>query len=253
MIDRENRDVLEEVLPLVGRCGVGEARFRRMLEVYLRDERGSDEHVARAKRVFCWYRSVAEGRPDDDVYLGAYYLVVAWQSWVEWSRKYLRILRGKLLEHLPEVDLALDLGCGLGLSTAALRSIFPGARVAGTNLRASLQWRVAEEMSARYGFELVEDCSEVPEPDLVLASEYFEHFVDPVAHLREVLDARPRSLAIASAFGAVAVGHFPEYELDGRAISPTKIGRAFNAELRAAGYAMVKHGAWNNRPNLWVR
>lgn len=253
MIDRRNDEVLAELRPVIERAGLSAIRFDQMLKRYLRDERGTDDHVARAKQVVCWYRSVNEGRPNLGVYLGAYYVVVGWQSWVEWSRKYLRIVRDRFMKFLPEVSTLVDLGCGLGVSTAAIRGIFPDARAIGTNLAGSMQWAVAAELAGRYDFDLREDIAGVDAPDLVFASEYFEHFLDPVGHLREVLSARPRVLVVANAFRALAVGHFPTYELDGERVSAPKIGRAFNAELRGAGYKMIMHGAWNNRPNLWIR
>jgi hypothetical protein len=97
--------------------------------------------------------------------------------------------------------------------------------------------------------------SERPVPaDLVFASEYFEHFEEPIAHLVEVVElTRPRALLIANAFSAKSIGHFDEYVVDGRRVSGDVVGRRFNDTLRRIGYSKIETRLWNNRPAYWKR
>lgn len=194
-----------------------------------------------------WYDSLERGEPDFGVYDDPVYLADLWACWVLYSRRYLRELRrAGLLDGLGGV--VADLGCGVGLASAALAELLPGATVYGTNVE-GVQARLARRVGERYGFTVL------PHPpsraDVVFASEYFEHFLAPVAHLRDVLAAGPSTLFIASTFGPRSTGHFDEYVLDGESVSPKQASRAFDAELVDRGYVKVATGLWNGRPTVW--
>lgn len=205
-----------------------------------------------------WYWSVSENRPDFGIYGREEYLAEAWACWSVYSRKYLRALAQPtmfppdgILAALGSVRSVLDLGCGIGYSTAGLKSLFPDADVAGTNLPGTFQTAIAREIGSTAGFRVI------PAPDgpvdLIFASEYFEHFEAPLEHLRDVLSvARPRALVVANTFTSPSIGHFPEYAVDGARLSGTVTSRRFNDELRSRGYVPLKTRCWNNRPRVWV-
>ncbi len=154
-----------------------------------------------------------------------------------------------------EILSVADLGCGLGYTTAILAQLFPGALVTGTNVH-SLQWDVAFEMSKQNRFRLATDSAIIGKSDLVFASEYFEHFEDPVGHLRCVINnLQPKVMIIANAFGSTSIGHFNSYiGADGAARVPSKmIGREFGNELRRCGFQKIATRIWNNRPAIWMR
>lgn len=199
-----------------------------------------------------WYASLAAGAPDFSIYAAEAYVADTWACWRVYSRGYLRgIERAGLLVGLDDAKAVVDLGCGSGLTTAALTELFPAARVVGTNLLGTLQTRVARRLADRFAFD-VEDGP--PLGDVVFASEYFEHFEAPVDHLRDVLDAtRPRALFVANAFGARSTGHFERYLVDEGPVAPRVASRAFDAELRARGYEKVATPLWNHRPTYWRR
>jgi len=209
-----------------------------------------------------WYRSVANGSPDYGVYSDDAYLSDCWAGWIEYSRDSLRKLcppksyppHGVLGDlNRMGVSTILDLGCGMGLTTAALTELFPDARVTGTNIPGNSQYSVAERLASRYGFTMVPETDPAFAPvDLVLASEYFEHFESPIEHLNEVLDhLRPRAMVIANAFNVSSIGHFPSYLVNGSRVDGRATSRAFSSTMKRRGYVKLPTAIWNGRPSYW--
>lgn len=210
-----------------------------------------------------WYASVKNGKPDYSVYDDDYFISECWVCWVTYSSKYVKLLadpKGCLNKSV--VSLALnpktvaDLGCGVGYTTKVLRDIFPNAKVFGTNLEGTFQYKVGCELGKKYDFGIVPDVSFIKENvDFIFASEYFEHFQRPIEHLDEILGIhRPRVLVLANAFTGDAIGHFDFYlhknelPIDGK-----KMSKKFNDRLRGLGYRKEKTRFWNNRPTVWVK
>lgn len=187
------------------------------------------------------------------------YACNTWACWMVYSRRYLlaliKLLNLGLLDRTTVRSVA-DVGCGFGHTTAALKEIFPDARVFGTNLPDTAQFRIAEEQGKLHGFEMVPDVSRVDgDVDLVFASEYFEHIFRPIEHLAGILRKRPTIFMVASAFGTKSIGHFPSYAIGKQIVPGNLVGRKFNDFLRAHGYerlATPKSGFWNNRPAVYV-
>lgn len=207
-----------------------------------------------------WYRSVYAGQPDYSVYDVEQYLAEAFNCWWGYSRTYLKaMLRKKslppngIMADFADVRLVVDLGNGVGLTTAALTQLFPNAEVVATNVPGSPQYRVAELMADAYGFSMVPDAVDVAaEADLVWASEYFEHFYEPVEHLRHIIGyLSPTAMLTANTFTGRATGHFDTYEVDGELFDGNGVGRAFGDEMRTHGYSKVDTGLWNNKPAYW--
>lgn len=200
-----------------------------------------------------WYASLETRQPDYSVYADPYYFCEVWLCWVKYSRIYLKAIeQDRLAYHDPRS--IMDLGCGFGYTTAALKNIFPDAVVAGTNLPDSAQWRLASKLATQHNFEVL-DGTVGRHVDLVFASEYFEHFESPIDHLRTVLSLyTPSTLIVANTFSGYAIGHFLEYRTPSGSYIPGKsMSRVFNATLRDAGYSQRQHGYWNNRPMVWVK
>lgn len=218
------------------------------------------EQTGMSRRVEAqWYDALKRGAPDWSVYGTDYYLAELWACWAVYSRPYLRVLSQSnkvdgrsLLEHVGRVARVLDLGCGVGLTTAALTQLFPDAEVVGTNLEGTRQIVLARRNAERYGFRIELEPTE--EVDVVFASEYFEHFPSPVRHLQDVLRvARPRVLLVANAFGTKSIGHFPRYFVRGQWEDAACTKREFASEMVDQGYRKVKTGFWNGRPTYWRR
>lgn len=209
-----------------------------------------------------WYESLGRGEPAWAVYSTDYYLAELWSCWSVYSRRYLHTIQSpkslvthSIVSDMGNVRRILDLGCGLGYTTAGLKSIFPQAEVYGTEMSGTRQWKFAERMASLNGFTILNSAQGLSEPvDLVFASEYFEHHQRPIAHLREVLRfSKPRVMLVANAFGTKAIGHFDFYDVDGTVLDGKATSLKFNSEMRGNGYVKVQTKLWNNRPAYWKK
>jgi SAM-dependent methyltransferase len=208
-----------------------------------------------------WYASLESGAPDYSVYSDPFYLVDIWLCWTLYSRKGLLDLANpksletrSVIDYFGAVGAVLDLGCGFGYTTAGLKELFPKAQVTGTNLRDSFQFAIAAQLGLEFHFSLVERYERGPVIDVLVASEYFEHFSNPIEHAYEVLKiARPRHLVIANGFNGRAIGHFDAYTHRGTAYPAARMSKMFSEALRVLGYHKVKTKIWNNRPAIWSR
>ena len=220
-----------------------------------------------------WYESLNNDDCDDqsyltepayDVYDDDYYFTDLWACWHMYSRPYLRSLSKinpqvptqSILDMLENVKSVVDLGCGIGYTTAALKQLFPKARVYGTNLQDTKLYEFCEKMSQDFDFELVTSPEKISGgADFVFASEYFEHIRFVIEHLSEILEfLKPKFLYIANAFNTISVGHFEWYRQSNNPLLVThqsKISGEFNGLLRERGYKMIRTKNWNHRPLLW--
>lgn len=211
-----------------------------------------------------WYASVDAGKPDFGIYDDDYYFADLWTCWITYSRGYIGgILKGRVKgSNLPISSLfsgvtsVADLGCGIGYTTAALAELFPRASVYGTNIQATQQWAFASDMAGRYGFALAPHYDSIPTPvDLVVASEYFEHFVDAPGEVdRTIRRLQPRMLYVANSFATYSLGHFMTHEdIDGHPLSKKAVGKRFREVLSDHGYSKRSTTLWNSKPGLWIR
>jgi len=233
LIDRKPGEVLPEFLAEVGRvCGVSLSKDMDLAAL---------EHR--------WY----DGKYDFSIYEDPGYFMELWRCWKDYSRQYLRELRKEGVFDKLSCGTILDLGCGMGYTTAVLQQAYPGAGVTGTNLKGTLQYQLCERVAGEYGFEMSPDGTEAGPVDLIFASEYFEHFQEPITHLLSVLKVnRPKYLIIANAFGTTAAGHFHQYLINGEMVASNKVNKVFSQTLMYKGYRKLKTSMWNNRPNIWV-
>lgn len=204
-----------------------------------------------------WSRSLKGKQPDFSVYSDTYYVCELWLCWIRYSRRYLRdiskdsSLFGKSIVSDIQTNSVLDLGCGFGYTTAALKEIFSHATVTGTNLPGTVQAKLASRLGKAAGFKVASSHTK-QKADLVFASEYFEHFERPVEHLEDViLRVKPKYWLIANSFGTDAIGHFQTYFHDDSAYDSKGISRLFASTMRNHGYEKIKTKCWNNRPAYW--
>lgn len=210
-----------------------------------------------------WYGSLETTHPFFQVYGAKFYIADLWACWVVYSRKYLQALcntraeNGKTIaELLQMVESIVDLGCGIGITTAAMTQIFPNAaNIYGTNLLQTQQANFCAKISQAYNFTVIGDVREINgKCDLVFASEYFEHFQQPVQHLDDIIQQlAPQYLLIANSFGAKSIGHFNQYSVNGQLVNARMASKQFNLHLRKAGFMKIKTRLWNNRPALWQK
>jgi SAM-dependent methyltransferase len=243
------------------------ARFFAQIQPFLRDfsaahleqiAKGMTSNKVQNPLEQKWYKSIEAGNPDFSIYNSELYLAEAWACWAIYSRKYLKWVAASRARLFPGVTGVADLGCGTGITTAALAHVFPKAKVSGTQVAGTTQFKIAKlvEQESRSNFDIVGHTTEIKHRvNLVFASEYFEHFFEPVEHLKECLTALnlPETLIIANTFSAPSSGHFPLYKIGGKLIKNKQTSRHFHKALKDFGYESVKTDAWNNRPRIWKR
>lgn len=189
-----------------------------------------------------WLKSIKKQNPDYGIYDDLYYLPELWSGF-----GYARSGINQLSKFLANEDIktVADLGCGWGLTTLVLSEKFPDAKIFGTNLVDTLQAKIA----MRLGVDIKPRLDRYA--DLVCAFEYFEHFYDVSTHLKTITKFKPKYIATANSFGAVAIGHFPKYKFNGVEVLNKSGGREFGKLIRTLGYEKVETGFFNGRPALW--
>lgn len=200
-----------------------------------------------------WYASLDAWKPDFSVYEDPYYFVDLWVCWQHYSRQYLKTLAPVIAEMKSES--ILDLGCGLGFTTASLKEISPKSVVYGLDFAGSYRYEFCEALGLQYGFQMRSSLNSIyQEIDTVFASEYFEHIETPIEHLEDIVSKfRPQNFIIANSFNTQAIGHFRLYRHNGVVIPQAGISRLFNNRLRELGYAKMPLKIWNGKPSVWRR
>ena len=197
-----------------------------------------------------WYESLRAGNPDYSVYQDPIFVVEATACFIVYSRKYLKLLE-KIKQELPATTVIYDLGCGVGLTTAAIAEIFPSAKVFGTQIDGP-QKEIAEVFSKKFSFSIEPACTHVSN-GYVIAFDYAEHFINPIEHFEPIIKQKPVALILANSFSSFSVGHFLTYKINGEEIPNTKMGKKFNSWLRCNGYVQKEAHFYNNRPSIWIK
>ena len=209
-----------------------------------------------------WALSVRDGEPEYELYNNDLYMNEAFNCWKLYSRRYLLLLRKYLTRSdcmikADKVKSVLDLGCGCGYTTVGLSSIFPNATITGTNLSGTLQYKIAEDVCRDFPNCIICDESHnadiAPAPDLVFASEFFEHLTEPLVLLDDLITKyHPKYFVFANTFTKMSLGHFDTYYHYGCEFPGKTMSRMFGNALRAAGYVKVQTKFFNNRPSIYV-
>lgn len=225
----------------------------------------NDRNKENSKLLYLWYKSITSdifnwhdvGNPFYEVYEMKEYLPQAYAMYISFSNKYADIIKNLVSNgKIKNPKTIVDLGCGCGLTTKKLAQTFPNAIVYGTQLDNTFQMNVAKEINKDMPNVILKgDIKDCPENvDLILASEYFEHFIEPLIHLDEVITAvSPETCIIANAFGNFGLGHFYFYKDGDKMHSGKNMSMRFASKLRKMGYKNCKMGLWNDRPNIYIQ
>ena len=206
-----------------------------------------------------WYKNLQENNMAKalGVYDDEYYFVDIFDCFQTYSRKYLRsVLKLGIFKNIKSF---VDLGCGLSYSTVALKQMFPKARGYATNLKNTKQWKFCKTMAEKYNFELIEAVNDIEhDVDLIFASEYFEHIINPINHLKDIIEkTNPKYLIIANSFNTRSIGHFQQYQYNENDVSwkinESDMSKIFNRFLKSRGYMKIKTNIWNDKPSIWTR
>jgi len=201
-----------------------------------------------------WYDSLEKGEPLYSIYDDDYYVGDIWACWIVYSRGYLKLIN-KYKQIFGNPESILDLGCGQGFTTAALKEIFPNSDVFGCNIEETVQFKVAEEIGIQRNFKVIgPNMVHARKFDMIFASEFFEHVEKPIDLLVKLINsASPKILVLANSFSSRSVGHFPVYKVGNKLVENTKIAHEFNNTLRNQGYRRAEVKFWNNRPAIWLK
>jgi hypothetical protein len=218
----------------------------------------SDNNVAKVleKR---WYDSLEKGEADYLVYNEPNYLADIWACWILFSRISVKVLgrptslvTHSVLDEIGEDGTILDLGCGFAYTTLALQQLLPKAKVYGTNIETSYQFKVAQTLTADTDITILPTFKGIGNVRAAFASEYFEHFDKPLEHLEEVVEAcSPEYMIVANGFNGDAIGHFNTYIHRRTVYDAKKMNRLFSKTMRNLGYETMDSTIWNSRPTIW--
>lgn len=193
-----------------------------------------------------WYKSLAVGAPNYNVYQSESFLGEAWACWWVYTRKIIDTFfkKYKILSN----RVVADLGNGIGLSTKQIQE-YVGQKTYGTNVPGP-QFSYAQKKLGVFMRSIP-----IAVTSYIFAFEYFEHFENPIKHLDYLMEkTNAIGLVCANAFGSKSVGHFDVYKDEkGMSVSNKVIGRKFSARLKHHGFWKVDTGFWNNRPQVWTR
>lgn len=206
-----------------------------------------------------WYESIKDNfeNPAYWIYGEDLYLSEVLICWKRYSKKYINLLKKYNDEnnnYFGKVRRILDVGCGIGFSTLYFSKLFPKAEIIGTNLKDTLQWEINEKLFKNTDNVKIVDGNLSAEGnfDIIFASEFFEHVVNPIELLNQFLDKyKPKFMIFANTFAQPAIGHFNKYYNKGVLFSANETSRLFWKTLRGRGYKKVDTGFFNGRPTIY--
>ncbi len=203
-----------------------------------------------------WY----DNNYDFSVYDSDYYLAEAFRCWKDYSCRYLKLFRRFVQNNLDmfnDISSVVDIGCGIAYSSIALKCIFPNAKVFGTNLSSTLQYKLDKLVTSFTDCIIVNgnlNANDGRHCDILFASEFFEHIHHPIDELIALINVyTPHYIIFANTFNQPAIGHFNEYFYRSQKLCGKQVGRLFSKTLKENGYIKVNTNFYNSRPNVYVK
>jgi len=208
-----------------------------------------------------WEESVLNDTPDYSLYNSDVYLTESFNCWKNYSHKYLLLIKKYMNSKESKIDIRsiksiIDLGCGNSYTTIGLSAMFPMAKVYGTNLSNTLQFKLNKEVTSNISnCEIIDESMNgilEPYPDLVFASEFFEHLTEPLKLLRTIILKNPKYIIFANTFTKMSLGHFLKYYDNNNIYTGKTISRLFHQILKQSHYVRLNTGFFNNRPYIYT-
>jgi hypothetical protein len=159
-----------------------------------------------------------------------------------------------------KIKTIVDVGAGIGLSTMLLADLFPETKVYYNNIFPSLQHSFFETYKDKRVIFSENQTESITEKemmqhgpfDMLFASEYFEHFEEPMKQTHFLLDQVGfKYLVVNNSFNVKAYGHFNEYEGDD-SLTPKEMSRLWLRNARCE-YNELKVKCWNGRPKIFEK
>jgi len=158
----------------------------------------------------------------------------------------------------------VDVGAGIGLSTMLLAELFPSAKVYYNNITPSLQAEFFEahkdyhapnnKESSRIQSVTEKEMMQYGPFDMLFASEYFEHFEEPMKQTEFLLNQVGfKHLVINNSFNVKAYGHFNEFKYNEiLTMQPKQMSKLWLRSIRAF-YDEMEVKCWNGRPKIFEK
>jgi hypothetical protein len=223
----------------------------------------TDEYAQKIDQWFAeqWYLYYEPEGKDMEMYAAIEFVIHAFHCWHFYSKHSVRKAVKWFGQYAPGVQSILDVGAGIGATTAQLAQDMPDRSLYYANLE-GWQWDASASLFSMLdlpNLSMVRDELSVA-ADAVIAMEYMEHFKDPITESRRLLsNPRVQVYFDASSFTIKSAGHWSHYMVDGYQVEPTRIRRLFNTALREMGFVPAQNvipdcrSFWNNLPAVWVR
>jgi len=155
----------------------------------------------------------------------------------------------------------VDVGAGIGLSTMLLADLFPEAKVYYNNIRPSLQVDFFEAHKHYLQRNLDDYQPEFVTSDwlaqhgpfdMLFASEYFEHFEEPMKQTEFLLNQVGfKYLVVNNSFNVKAYGHFKEFKCN-ETVASKRMSKMWLKEVRK-DYNELDVKCWNGRPKMFEK
>lgn len=241
--------------------GIKEDYIKETVDYLKKTVYSHKNNTGKNKEVDLWYENLKNNIIDYSVYKDKFYLIEAWMSYKFWSRSYINRIakQTEFVNFLKNYKTICDLGNGIGFSTILLSDIFQDQLITGTNFKDSDQMKFCKSLVTNIkNIKLEDNIENLGKQDILFASEYFEHFQDPICHINQLIEiCDPEVIIMANAFNVRALGHFDEY-LDcynaQNKINYTKYNKYFLNNLRSKGYRKYdKKMFFNDRPSVYVK
>jgi SAM-dependent methyltransferase len=119
--------------------------------------------------------------------------------------KYYRFVRSEIAPVLPaNATRILDVGCGIGATSAWLKARYPGSRTIGLEGNAALLPELASNVDEAHIVDLNGPLPEVGAVDLVLLLDVLEHLVHPEKVLARIVSAMTENATVVISLPNVA-------------------------------------------------
>ena len=225
---------------------------KKELANYLGREIQDDKELLRIENEIdnTWYLT---GEKNFSIYNDTKYLMIAYCCFKKYSR-------GFMLRSLPIVEemcprTILDVGAGIGATTAMLANKFKSSKCYYQNLPGE-QFNFAKCLLRQFNnVEFINSVDTLKSIDLVVCLELFEHIKSPIDLLDRLIGLDPKIFIISNSFGAKAFGHFSKYTVLDEEILSNKMPRIFNRYLKSRNYSidLRSKNFWNSRPTIWIK
>ena len=142
----------------------------------------------------------------------------------------------ELFKCMPKFSTAIDMGAGIGLSTAMIADE-TGADITYNNMD-GMQQHVANQLFYKKFNFITGNALDINEDfEAVFCFEFFEHFSSPLdAFKRIAKNTKCKYIFMQNSFGGFGYGHHNQYTIEGKNVSNKVAGKEFIERIQRLGW-----------------